>query len=128
MSRRIGSTLVATLVLAGSVAIAGCGSSNTSKGYGTTPAVARGNAPISVSFDSSAYPAACQKSLETPNSQGAAFTPAQASTFCTCLVQQAGSSGLASESEASITNDQFKSLFDTCRGQLSGQGSQTTTT
>lgn len=128
MSRRIGRTVVPTILLAGSVAIAGCGSSNSSSAYGNTPAVQRGNAPVSVSFNSSGYPAACQKSLETPNSQGAAFTPAQATSFCACLVQQAGSSGLASESEASITNDQFKSLFATCRSQLSGQGSQTTTT
>ncbi len=130
MSRRIGRAAVPSVLLVGAVVIAGCGSSSSSSssGSGSASAVARGNAPVSVAFDSSRYPAACQKSLETPNSQGAAFTSAQASTFCACLQQQARSKRLASESEQSITDDQFRALFHTCEAQLSSQASQTTPT
>jgi hypothetical protein len=103
------------------LALAGCGSSSSTSSE--SPAVQQGNAPVKTAFDAPGYPAACHKSLETPNSHGAAFSPSQAQVFCGCLQQQAQSRGLSSQSEQSITLDQYKSIFAACKSSLSSSGS-----
>src|SRR5437588_12534120 len=88
---------LASLALSLALALAGCGSSNSTSSE--SPAVQKGNAPVKVTFTDPGYRAACEKSLQTPNSQGAALNPGQAQAFCGCLEQQAQSRGLSQQSE-----------------------------
>lgn len=122
---------IALAVSTVALAAAGCGSSSSSSNTTRTapPAsvVARGNAPVKLTFSDPGYPAACEKSLETPNGKGDAFNTAQAKAYCGCLQQQAQSQGLASQSEQSIKLAQFRSLFSTCLAQLRAAGATTTT-
>src|SRR5438309_3738830 len=108
-----------------SLALAGCGSSNSTSSE--SPAVQKGNAPVKVTFTDPGYRAACEKSLQTPNSQGAALNPGQAQAFCGCLEQQAQSRGLSQQSEQSISDAQFKSMFAACQHQLGTSGSSANT-
>lgn len=130
---RLGTRHLTPVLIAAAVAVAACGSSSktTTSAKAPTPAtsstasvptsvVAEGNAPVKLAFDSAGYPAACQKSLETPNSKGHAFTHGQAKTMCGCLQQKARAKGLSSESEESITVKQFASLFKTCVHRVRG--------
>ena len=120
MKTLLTSQIALVLGLAAIVAT-GCGSSSSSS------AVRQGNTPVKLAFNDPGYPAACEKSLETADSKGNAFNADQAKTFCGCLRQQARSGGLSSQSEDSITNDQFRSLFSTCQAQLGTTTSGTTT-
>jgi hypothetical protein len=108
--------------------VAGCGSSSSSSSSGTTPAsvVKQGNAPVKVAFNDPGYPAACEKSMETPDTKGNALSPAQAKTFCGCVQQRAQSQGLSTQSEESISVDQFRAMFTTCEAQLTGASTTTT--
>jgi hypothetical protein len=120
---------IALIVTTVALAAAGCGGSASSTSQTSPPsaAVARGNAPIKLTFADRGYPAACHKSLETPNEKGNALNPAQAKTFCACLQQQAQSRNLSSQSEQSISNAQFRTLFSACLAQLRGTGTTSAT-
>jgi len=133
MSRAGGLLLIVAVVLV----VAACGSSSKSKPAASPPspstpstttalspsAVAQGNAPVKIAFDNSGYLAACEKSLQTPNSQGKAFSHSQAVATCGCMQQQAKAEGLGSKSEASITDKQFSALLTTCTKRATGGGS-----
>jgi hypothetical protein len=133
--RKLSTRYAALLLGVTAIAAAGCGSSSSSKSQAAAPApatpstattfssVAQGNAPVKVAFSSPTYLATCEKSLQTPNSQGHAFSHREAVAECGCVQKNAEAQGLGSKSEATISNTQFAQLFSTCLQKITGGAS-----